>query len=406
MAKVAFEENPNSGVRLTRQDYGLVDSSYLIAYAVGQFIWGPLGDRLGPKKVVLVGMAISILAAVASGFSTALVAFTVFAVFQGLGQSAGWSTMVKTISAWFGRRGRGHVMGWWCTSYTVGAAIAAPLAAAMMVYFGSEEEPYWQAGFWGPAAIVAAVWVLVVLLHRNRPQDVGLPAVEEEPETPVRSAEVFEHSGRTSWASIRQVMRTPAIWLLALSYFSIKLTRYAFLFWGPKYISESLGSDTATSAITSAALPLGGVLGVLVSGYLSDRLWKTNRMPVAVIFLGLTVAVLFLGQVSMAETVWAMGFYFGAIGFFLYGPDALISGAAAQDLGTQYGAGTAAGFINGVGSVGAILGGYLPGVITTGEDWTLLFYVLVIGLTISAFVLLPISFGPLHGSIRETRVAS
>ncbi len=78
------------------------------------------------------------------------------------------------------------------------------------------------------------------------------------------------------------------------------------------------------------------------------------------------------------------------IGLFLFGPDSLISGTAAIDFGTKKGAGTAAGFVNGVGSLGAILGGYLPGVLTTENDWTTLFYVFLVGILASAALLIPL----------------
>ena len=49
------------------------------------------------------------------------------------------------------------------------------------------------------------------------------------------------------------------------------------------------------------------------------------------------------------------------IGLLLFGPDSIISGTAAIDFGTKQGASTAAGIINGMGSVGAIIGGTIPG---------------------------------------------
>ena len=73
------------------------------------------------------------------------------------------------------------------------------------------------------------------------------------------------------------------------------------------------------------------------------------------------------------DNLWAMAAFFFFVGVFLFGPDSIISGTAAMDFGTKRGAGTATGFVNGVGSIGGILGGYLPGVITSQSDWTALF---------------------------------
>ena len=77
------------------------------------------------------------------------------------------------------------------------------------------------------------------------------------------------------------------------------------------------------------------------------------------------------------------GFFF-LVGVFLYGPDSMISATAAMDFGTKRGAGTAIGFVNGIGSIGGILGGWLPGKITTEANWTPLFDVFVVGFAVSA----------------------
>ena len=395
VAKVAFEENPGAGIDLTREQLGLIDSSYLLAYALGQFMWGPMGDRFGPGRVLKVGLLLSVAAAIGSGFSSILIAFAVFAVVQGIGQSTGWPTLIKTMSAWFSVRERGRVMGWWCTSYTVGAAIAAPFAAWMMRLFGAPGALYWPAGFWGPALVLFLVFLLVVNRYRDRPEDADLPSVEAYHGEAAEELTGAGPSGASAaearpWDTVRLVVGQPAIWMLALCYFSIKLTRYAFDFWGPMYISESLGSNTAMSAITSAALPIGGIFGVLASGYLSDGFFQSRRAPVAALSLGLTVAVLLIGQFIAIPNVLTMGAFFFAVGFFLYVPDALVSATAAMDRGTSRGAGTAAGFINGVGSIGAVLGGYLPGVMTTSDDWSRLFYVFIVGLIVSIVVILPL----------------
>jgi sugar phosphate permease len=177
--------------------------------------------------------------------------------------------------------------------------------------------------------------------------------------------------------------------MLSLSYFSVKFTRYAFYFWGPKYIYESLGSDAYTSAMTAAALPIGGLVGVVGSGYVSDKLFQSRRAPVAILSLLLAAALMLIG-VWRIESLWLMGGFFFLVGVFLFGPDALISATAAVDVGTRRGAATATGFINGVGSLGGILGGYLPGVLTSEADWTELFGVFMISLILSALVLLPL----------------
>ena len=400
LAKVAFKDDPN--VTLTRADYALVDSAYLSTYMVGQFIWGPLGDRFGPRRVLIAGILLVIVAALATGFSTGLVAFVIFAVVQGIGQSTGWANTAKAMAAWFSIRERGWVMGVWCTHYAVGAAVALPFAGLLMAFFGSPRPagqqgsaivPFWPAAYWGAAAVMGLVLLLVWLLLRDRPEDVGLPPIEQyhgETESTFVAGESPQQEPERSWKVIAEVLRVPTIWLLAISYFSIKLTRYALYFWGPLYIYNTLGTDVKATAFTAAALPIGGAIGVALAGYVSDKAFQSRRFPVTVLCLLATVAVMTFGLVRI-ESAWLMGTFFFFIGFFLFGPDSIISGTAAVDFGTKKGAGTAAGFINGIGSIGAIIGGGpLPAMITSEGDWSALFYVFIGGLLFSALILAPL----------------
>ena len=89
------------------------------------------------------------------------------------------------------------------------------------------------------------------------------------------------------------------------------------------------------------------------------------------------------------ESKWIIAALLFSIGFLLYIPDSLLSGTAAIDFGTKKGASTAAGFINGLGSAGAILGGSLPGIVSERWGWNVLFSALAITVTLAALLLMP-----------------
>ncbi len=423
VAKVALPFAP--GVSLTRKNLGDIDSTYLIVYMLGQFLFGPLGDRFGPRRILLFGLGLSVAAAVGFGLSTTLAAFLLFAVLQGIAQGTGWSNTTKTMSSWFSVNERGRVIGWWCTHYTVGFAVALPFAGWMMDHYGQPIfssfplppvfmagtvlpyvpaagwapaslfgtiAPFWPAAFWGPAAAVAGVALLAWLLLRNQPEDVGLPSIEEYhgDSKPLSTEDrAIVESAENAWQLIGAVLGTPRIWALALAYFSVKLVRYVFMFWGPKYVAETINSDALASTVVAAAMPIGGLVGVIGVGYFSDKLFQARRAPVAVLSL-LACAVMMLAGFTQMNNAWVMAAFFFLVGAFLYGPDSIIAATASIDFGTKRGAGTAVGFVNGIGSIGGILGGWLPGRITTGTDWTPLFEVMLVGLVMSAAVLLPL----------------
>ncbi len=76
IAKTGMGEETEVG--LLDADMAWIDMGYLIAYAIGQFVWGITADKVGPRKVLLGGMLISILTGVAMGVSTLPLALGVF----------------------------------------------------------------------------------------------------------------------------------------------------------------------------------------------------------------------------------------------------------------------------------------------------------------------------------------
>ena len=230
-------------------------------------------------------------------------------------------------------------------------------------------------GFFLPAIVAAVVILLIIIFQKNRPQDVGLPPIEEyhkeEPVSEVVSnGETISEPEEGSWKAILDVIKNPMVLLLGSVYFFIKPTRYAILFWGPLYISESLGTGIAESAFVNAAFFLAGPLSVLAAGYASDKIFNSRRMPYSVISLfALSILLFFFNDLASVHSSWVSAGLLFLVGFLIYGPDSLVSATAAIDFGTRKGASTASGIINGMGSIGAIAGGTIPGFFKDSWGW-------------------------------------
>ena len=386
VAKIGMLKDPD--ISVTKDALGAIDAAYLIAYAIGQFIWGVMGDRYGARKVVLVGILASIAAGFAMGASSTVLLFGVFFFIQGIAQSSGWGPLTKNVGYWFSVRERGRAYGWWATNYAIGGLIATPFAACAAQGFC-----HWRFAFYVPAAAFFGIWLVFLIFQRNRPEDVGLPPIEQYHHEPAPVGdELADQTAKreSSWSSILSTLRKPMVLRLAATYFLLKPTRYAILFWGPLMVSERLGTGVAQSGLISVMFELGGPLGVLAAGYASDKLFGSRRIPICVIFLTLLAVVTFsFGALAGGGSKWATALTLFAIGFLLFGPDSMVVGTAAVDFGTKKGASSAAGFINGVGSAGAVLGGSLPGVISQRWGWDPLFYALGACVLVAALLLLP-----------------
>jgi OPA family glycerol-3-phosphate transporter-like MFS transporter len=388
IAKVELQKPDVLG--LSTGSLAVIDGGYLIAYSLGQFCWGVLGDRFGTRAVVLTGMAASIAVAVAMGSVTHISAFTALFMLQGVCQSSGWAPLTKNIGEFFPRSVRGRVMGLWCSNFAIGG-MAAGVIAGLAAQGGG-----WRLAFFVPAAILAVVWLVFFLGQVNRPEDVGLPSAAAdvgEPEDVIIAGEAPAGEPEGSWRVVAEVMASPMVLLLAAVYLLVKPLRYLLMFWAPVYLHERLGTSVAESGILGSLFDLAGPIGIFAGGWASDRLFHARRVPVMVITLAAAAGALALLPLMPASRL-AVGSMLFVIGLLVYIPDSLVSGAAAIDFGTRKGASTAAGIINGSGSLGGVLGGTLPGVLSwwSGSEstpWNTLFEVMAGGLLVAAVLLAP-----------------
>jgi sugar phosphate permease len=188
----------------------------------------------------------------------------------------------------------------------------------------------------------------------------------------------------------RDLFRLPAFWSIGTAYFCLKLIRYSILFWLPFYLTKALGYSEERAGYLSVSFEVGGIIGAIVVGLVSDRFFPNRRRAVSSSFLfGLAAALLLYTRLAPLGPV-ANFLSMALIGFCLFGPDALVSGAMAQDLGGPLAAATAAGAINGMGSLGAILQGRVTSTISTAYGWDALYYVFV---GLAAFAAVALRFG-------------
>ncbi len=318
-------------------ELGTIGTAYLVAYAVGQFVAGGLGLRWGPRVLLLGGMAVSLGVNVAFGFGNSYATFLSLMVLNGLAQATGWSGNVATMANWFHRRERGTVMGLWATNFQAGGVMANTFAAWVLGAYG------WRESFFAGSLVLAGVWAFFLFNQRNTPQDLGLGAVEDPDGEP--------EDGSGGWS--RDVVINVA--LVGAFYFFLKLIRYALWSWAPFFLEKNFGLAGDDAGYLSTLFDVFGIVGVVVAGVLSDRLFRGRRARISLFFLiGLVVATAALYTIGGASPL-AFGVCLSLVGFALYGPDALMTGAGAVDVGSRQKAALAAGIINGCGSLGPIV---------------------------------------------------
>ncbi|MGW8888667.1 MFS transporter [Streptomyces sp. NPDC055749] len=359
VAKLGILDDPAVNTVLTERALGVIDAVYLAAYAVGQFTWGVWADRFGPRVVVIGGMIGAIAAACVMGVSSALLVFGGAMILQGLSQSAGWAPLCKNMGNFFTVAERGRVLGMWSTNYAFGG-LAAPPFLGWIAYSVFDD---WQVAFLAGAATLGVVLLLFVIFQRDSPRDVG-PTDPAEATADRRPAPDTGRAPRRSVLALyRETVRERMVLTLGAAYFLLKPARYAILLWGPVIVSRRLPDiDKVGATLIPIAFGVAGVLAPIIVGWISDRVFQSRRVPACILALAvLTAALALFMPLTSTGSAQVMIAVLAVIGLSVYAADAMISCVAAVDFGSAEGAGTAAGLVNGCGSVGAILGGLLPG---------------------------------------------
>ncbi len=290
----------DSGMLDARQ-LGVVGSALLFTYAIGKFVNGFVADYCNIKRFMATGLLVSTLANALMGIvgvahtmiPTALI-FTVFALmwgFNGWAQSMGAPPSIISLSRWFPLKERGTYYGFFSASHNFGEFFSFLFVGSIVTAVG------WQAGFFG-SAVAGALGVAIILfwLH-DTPESKGLPSVEtlsHEKKTAASQQSVREIQ--------RQVLLTPAVWILAAASAFMYISRYAINSWGVLFLQEAKGYSEVEAISTVSINALLGIFGTVLSGWFSDKLFKGDRRYPALIF-------------GMLNSV--------ALGLFIYGGNAL-----------------------------------------------------------------------------------
>ncbi|MCB9540338.1 MAG: MFS transporter [Myxococcales bacterium] len=343
IAKATLEEQ----LGFDAERLAFIGMAYLVAYTVGQFAAGWFGNRSGPRLMLLTGMLVTAGVNLTFGFAANWGTFAGLMVVNGLAQATGWSGNVGSMAAWFTRRERGTVMGFWATNFQAGGVAANTLAAWALGAHG------YRWAFFAGSLVTLAIWAVVLLNQRDKPEDVGLPAlVDDTDPTPE------EHAAKgTGW--------TPAVRLnvalLGAFYFNVKFIRYALWSWAPYLLQRYYGLAGDDAGFASTVFDVAGIAGVVFLGVASDRWFGGRRVGLSLVFLLAMVGACLLLYLAGATSLVFFTVCLGLIGFSLYGPDAILTSAGAIDVGTKRGATLAAGIINGLGSVGSVAQEFLFG---------------------------------------------
>jgi len=370
---------------------GLLGTALFIMYSLGQFVNGQLGDKLGARRLVFIGMIGSALLNIIFSFSTAFAFMLVVWGLNGYFQSMGWAPQVKTMAMWFTVAQRGKWMGFMGSCYQIGNAYSWLLASFLAANYG------WRSLFWVPAIIFLISSIHFVLRLRNAPEEVGLPSIvnlrkiaagEPLEAAPAAAAAAVVHKHLSIGDTIRICLTNPRIWGVSIAFFCLDIIRYGFFYWAPVFLIEAQGATISSAGITVAVLPLAGSGGAIFCGWATGKFFQNRRAPVICMCLfGLAIFSYLFYYAPPGAWLWGL-ICLAVIGFCTYGAHVLMVGHAAQDFAGRKAAASAAGFIDGFGYIGAAMTGVFTGWLVETFSWEAAFWYWIIAALIAAVIML------------------
>lgn len=357
---------------LTPGQLGIIGSSLLFVYAAGKFTNGFIADYCNIRKFMATGILVSAVINLIMGFLgffhdtsavLSIVLFVAFAVLWGLNgwaQSMGAPPGIINLSRWFPQSKRGTYYGIFSATPYLGEFLSFILVGAVVGALG------WQSGFILASLAGILGGAVILIFVSDTPESKGLPSVQE------LSGESLRKEDRMPTSELQKmILRHPGIWIIALSSAFVYITKYAVAGWGVLFLQKAkdFSLENATQIIAfSAAF---GIVGTVLAGWLSDTVFRGDRIRPAIISGILSFAslglFLFTGGSYMMNIVYVSVFSL-SIGV-LY---CIVAGLMAVDIVPRKATGAALGVVGISSYIAAgiqdIASGYLIEGFTTVPD--------------------------------------
>ena len=348
-------------LHINKIDIGLVMSIGGLVYGLGKFLFGLVGDKYSARYVMAIGLALSGIMNILLGISSILPLIIIYYSLNQCFQSMGNPPCMKMLANWFGKTELASRYAIWNISVHVGNSLALSISPIILSHYG------WRYIFYIPGIFCILLSIFLFNRLRDTPSSLGFPSVEEiegnKKENKVKTKLSFKELTKS-------VLLNKYIWRIALANLFIYINRMTFLNWGPTLLQESRGISILDNKfkIVMVLFDISGMIGSLIAGYVSDKVFNGRRIPVAVIYTLLTAFTMYLFKSISSDSVLLNAIVIIFIGSLLTAPIVLINTAAAE-FSSKDSVASATGFTGTFGYIGTAIAGVGNGYIVEHYGW-------------------------------------
>ncbi len=436
---------------ITNKSFGWILFAGSLVYGFSRFINGYLVDRIHGRIVMALGLTLCAIANFAFGFGvdfsawltgqqhgpqlveTLILVMGITIILNQYFQGMGFPPCARILPHWIHPSELATKMSVWNCSHSIGASLAVILCGYLMGTLGSNlsADPEtvaritenltnnnvadatsqalvyaghvgaWKWCFWVPACMALAGAIMILLLLRDDPTDVGLPELEG---TYLGQYENTKDArARRKFESI-MVWKNRWVWTFCIANLFVYIVRMGVLDWGPKFLTESRGLSIKDAGWTVAAFEIAGVVGTLFAGWATDRFFKGKGHHTCVVcMLGATLFMTIFRFLPNDTSLTLTAAVLVGAGFCIYGPQALI-GIEISKQATKEASARANGVAGILGYIGSGLSGLLVGYVADIFGWTRVFETIIVVAIIGLFVLLSMWKAPRDGYAKAAAI--
>ncbi|MES2653100.1 MAG: MFS transporter [Bacteroidota bacterium] len=327
----------SSELKISYSFVGWISFAMLIGYALGQLINGNLADKFSPRIMVITGAYLSIATNIAISFSSSPYLILGLWGINGYFQSMAWAPGGKIIGNWWNQEERGKAFGFYTMSAGLSSVITFTLSIILL-----QQGYEWRMLFRLPVLLLLVASTLFFLFIKDKPDE---------------KAEISDDKlSDLSWSQrYKSVLSNKKFLLICLSFGFESMARYGLIFWVPIHYLGANWKQQPQSVWITFFLPLGMAIGALTFGWLSDSLFKGDRIKAIKIGMltsfFIAVAMYFVAREHFVLSALLML----SAGFFVYGPQGCFWPLSPDLLGSKL-TGTGIGLMNMFGYLFAALG--------------------------------------------------
>jgi multidrug resistance protein len=241
----------------------LIGSSFMWVYAIAGPFTGMLTDRFRRKTLVIGGLVFWSLITLCTALSQNYWHLVALRGLQGLGEAFFFPAAMSMISDYHGRDTRSRAMAINQSGVYAGTVAGGGLAGLLAQWYG------WRSSFYVLGAL-GTVLGLALLLLLKEPQRGQAEELDTTPKTTVFEGGI--------WRSMVETFAHPMSRLLALVFVGANFVAVIFLTWMPSFLSRKFNMSLSMAGLNGTAyLQMSSVCGVLLGGYLADRLARHSR---------------------------------------------------------------------------------------------------------------------------------